>query len=122
MHDVGRFVVGNAGQGLAGTVPSAPTRVPQLLTTAFPSAFVRHHSDLLGWIDLPAPTALGYLAERGPEESGDAPEETEVKYSNIPTVAAPLWCANLNRPLQSSSVFWPTRPNLTTQSSQRTTL
>src|ERR1019366_374110 len=32
------------GPGLGTRVPSAPTRVPKLLTTAFPSGFVRHPS------------------------------------------------------------------------------
>src|ERR1019366_9178400 len=50
------------GPGLGTRVPSAPTRVPKLLTTAFPSGFVRPPPFAVGLDRFPGSHSLGYPA------------------------------------------------------------
>jgi hypothetical protein len=99
-----------AGPEARHRIPSAPTRVPQLLTAGFPSGFVRHPS-VRFWlgIDFPAPAAsatnpiVAWIGLDSPDQKHDvylqATGSTEVEHLVVEQKPEALyaWLAELRR-------------------------
>src|ERR1035437_2644834 len=69
-------------------VPSAPTRLPQVLIAAFPSGFVRHPSvSSWLWIDFPASTVPAIPPEATAQRSARAYYQTAVSSDGPPPIA-----------------------------------